>query len=66
MSAQHTPVTQAEVEAALKAFDGGLVRKDDPKNARGYTTHFLPMVAMREALEAFALGRTPNEIGEEG
>lgn len=50
-------VTQAEVDAALATFNGGLVRQTDERNARGYTTFYHPRDSIRLVLENFARHR---------
>lgn len=41
-------------KAALRAFNGGIVRKPDADNPRGYTDYYAPIEAMEAAIRVFA------------
>ena len=45
-------IPEDAVTAAIIAFNGGMINLPDDKNPRGYTTRYLPKIAVRKALEA--------------
>lgn len=47
-----TPDAVVEAEQVLKLFNGGLIDVPDETNARGFTTHYMPLEAMKNALAA--------------